>query len=64
MVHACRSHQRCTAHHSTRSTLTAALLSLLQDVEKLAARKGVVLQSIKEVLQVSQCSQCSGISMG
>ena len=31
----------------------AASFHVLQDVEKLAARKGVVLQSIKEVLQVS-----------
>jgi hypothetical protein len=29
------------------------LVGLLQDVEKLGARKGIVLQSIKEVLQVS-----------
>jgi hypothetical protein len=34
------------------------LIVLLQDVEKLAARKGVVLQSIQEVLQVS-CNAAS-----
>jgi hypothetical protein len=52
LVHAACSPALLT-QRSTLSTLLAALLWPLQDVEKLAARKGVVLQSIKEVLQVS-----------
>jgi hypothetical protein len=51
----------CMLHTTAHAACCSycCLVALLQDVEKLAARKGVVLQSIQEVLQVS-CDAAEG----
>ena len=37
----------------TRGKLLVCKVSVMQDIEKLATKKGVISQSVKEVLQVS-----------